>query len=247
MSVKTKGLTDQLYGVVSSIFPGDCFEQLVLQHNFFHPTCGKAVLSRFLGLAITVGSVLLFVPQILKIYSAKSAKGISLISQLLALVGAASTAAYSYRSNFVFPQWGDTLFVSIQVVIIILQILYYQGAFFSSAIFLAFVSSSVYAVVNGLVPMEALTGLQAAGIPIVFISKTLQCLQNYREKSTGQLSLISVFLQFAGTLARVFTSVQDTGDQLLIISYGSAAVLNGLIFAQFFIYWNSTNAKKKFN
>ncbi|CAB3398322.1 unnamed protein product [Caenorhabditis bovis] len=234
---------------IESLFPGDCFEELLIKFNFLHPTCPKAVLSRGLGYAITLGSILLFVPQILKIQKARSAEGISLLSQLLALIGALGTGAYSYRSGFVFSQWGDAFFVSIQLVIILIQIFLFSGAYLTAGSFLAIVGAIVYGVVSKLIPMSALIALQGATIPIVIVSKTLQCWQNYNAQSTGQLSLISVFLQFAGTVARVFTSVQDTGDQLLIVSFASAAILNGLIFAQFFIYWNNSDEtlKKKRN
>ncbi|CAI5453691.1 unnamed protein product [Caenorhabditis angaria] len=234
-----------MHNAIQTLFPGNCFEELLINFNFFHPTCPKAVLSRGLGFAITLGSILLFVPQILKIQAARSAQGISLLSQLLALIGGIGTAAYSYRSNFTFSQWGDSLFVSIQVVIIILQILLFSGNILGSVVFLGIVSSVTYGVISHLIPMNVLIAVQAAGIPIVFVSKSIQCYSNFQAKSTGQLSLISVFLQFAGTLARVFTTLQETNDQLLLVSYSSAAVLNGLIFAQFFMYWNSTSEEQK--
>ncbi|PIO71202.1 hypothetical protein TELCIR_06906 [Teladorsagia circumcincta] len=46
------------------------------------------------------------------------------------------------------------------------------------------------------------------------------------------------------TIARVFTSVQDTGDSLLIVSFAIAAVLNAVLFAQFFLYWSEVKRKK---
>jgi mannose-P-dolichol utilization defect protein 1 len=59
-----------------------------------------------------------------------------------------------------------------------------------------------------------------------------------------------VFLQLGGTLARIFTSIQETGDQLVILSFVVAAALNGVIFLQMLIYWSSdvkkaTKAKKR--
>uniref|UniRef100_A0A1I7V4D1 Mannose-P-dolichol utilization defect 1 protein homolog n=1 Tax=Caenorhabditis tropicalis TaxID=1561998 RepID=A0A1I7V4D1_9PELO len=238
-----------VHDAIQSLFPGNCFEELLINFNFFHPTCPKAVLSRGLGFAITLGSILLFVPQILKIQAARSAQGISVSSQLLALVGAIGTASYSYRSGFVFSGWGDSFFVAVQLVIIILQIFLFSGQNVLSVGFLGVVSAVAYGVISQSIPMKVLTMVQFLGIPIVVVSKLLQIYQNYKAQSTGQLSLISVFLQFAGTVARVFTSIQDTGDGLLILSYSTAAVLNGLIFAQFFMYWSNSEAaaKKKRN
>jgi len=58
------------------------------------------------------------------------------------------------------------------------------------------------------VPMYILEVLQASAIPIIFISKGIQVVQNYSQQSTGQLSVLSVGLQFVGCIARVFTSLQ---------------------------------------
>lgn len=58
-------------------------------------------MSRLLGFAITLGSAFLFVPQILKIHNARSGRGISLLSQVLALLSAGAVCAYSYEKQFV--------------------------------------------------------------------------------------------------------------------------------------------------
>lgn len=67
---------------------------------------------------------------------------------------------------------------------------------------------------------------------------------NWHNRSTGELSAISVFLAFAGTLARIFTSMQETNDRLMVVSYAAAAMMNGLLFAQMIIYWRSGEKRK---
>ncbi|ETN75243.1 hypothetical protein RB195_021389 [Necator americanus] len=237
-------LEKYVHNALQFVFPKNCFEELIINFNVFHPTCPKVVLSRVLGLGITAGSILLFVPQIIKIFNAKNAKGISLLSQLLALVAAAGTASYSFNKGFVFSQWGDSFFVAVQLMIIVMQILYYSDASAYAFAFFAFCWAFVFAVIGNYLPSEFLTLIQALGIPIAVASKTIQAWQNYKDQSTGQLSLVSVSLQLAGTIARVFTSVQDTGDNLLIFSFAIAAVLNAVLFVQFFLYWNEAKRKK---
>lgn len=58
---------------------------------------------------------------------------------------------------------------------------------------------------------------------------------------------MSTFMQFAGCLARIFTSIQETGDVLVIVTYVIASLMNGLIFAQMFIYWDQPVTKVKRN
>ena len=67
----------------------------------------------------------------------------------------------------------------------------------------------------------------------------IQALTNYRNQSTGQLSVVTVFMLFLGSAARIFTSIQETGDQMVIATYCVTAAANGLIVFQMLWYWNS--------
>ena len=73
----------------------------------------------------------------------------------------------------------------------------------------------------------------------------VQALTNYKNQSTGQLSATTLMMQFGGCVARVFTSVQETGDTLLILTYVAATVLNGIILCQLFYYANLKEDKKR--
>jgi mannose-P-dolichol utilization defect protein 1 len=83
-----------------------------------------------------------------------------------------------------------------------------------------------------LCPPALLSVLQAFSIPISLLSKFPQIAELQRNKQCGHLSSIVVFAQLAGTLARVFTTVTETGDWLLGIGFGLASVLNAVIAVQ---------------
>jgi len=77
--------------------------------------------------------------------------------------------------------------------------------------------------------------------------KGIQIWANYEQGETGQLSVISVTMQFGGCLARVFTSIQETNwDWLIIAPFVVASILNGIILAQILYYGsnNATSAKR---
>lgn len=80
---------------------------------------------------------------------------------------------------------------------------------------------------------------------IFFLLQALQINCNTQAQSTGQLSLISVSLQFGGCLARIFTSFKETGDPLVIIIYFISSFMNGIIFAQIFAYWGASKKKEE--
>ncbi|KAM3729091.1 Mannose-P-dolichol utilization defect 1 protein [Dirofilaria immitis] len=197
------------------IFPNRCYELMLLEYDFLHQECISMVISRLLGLGLTFGSVFIFVPQILKIQFAQSGEGISLLSQLLGMFASFAITAYSYSKEYVFSQWGDSFFVTIQMIIIIIQILWFSSRQAHAAVFLAFCWTVSCAVMGKYIPVDILALVQAITIPIITVAKFLQIWTNYQRHSTGQLSLITVSLQFSGCLIRIFTSLKETSDQLL--------------------------------
>ena len=70
----------------------------------------------------------------------------------------------------------------------------------------------------------------------------IQAVSNYRKGSTGQLSAITVFLLLGGALARIFTSIQETGDMMLIVTYIVSTTANAVIAGQMLYYWKSSPA-----
>lgn len=52
---------------------------------------------------------------------------------------------------------------------------------------------------------------------------------------------------FFGSLARIFTSIQETGDTTMIIMYSCSTFANAIIAAQILYYWNvkTVGSKKK--
>jgi len=221
---------------IQFLFPKNCFEELLVKFNFVHPECFRLVLSRFLGLGIVLGSVLVKVPQILKIWQGRSGAGISLFSCFLEIIGLSSTVAYSYANKFHFSAWGDACFVSAQTVIITFLVLWYSEHTTGAFVFLL-VYFPTLAILCLATPLHILAFLQACNIPIVVAARAIQAWQNYQNQSTGQLSFVTCFLLFAGCLARIFTSIQETGDRLVILTYIVATAMNGLIFFQVLIYW----------
>jgi mannose-P-dolichol utilization defect protein 1 len=82
--------------ITSLIMTQKCFEEIFIEYNFTNFDCYKMVLSKCLGYSIIAGSVLLRVPQILKIISIHSARGISLLSEFLAVIAVFGSLSYGY-------------------------------------------------------------------------------------------------------------------------------------------------------
>ncbi len=75
--------------------------------------------------------------------------------------------------------------------------------------------------------------LVLVNLPLIITSRVPQILTNFKQKSTGQLSLFTFLLQFAGSAIRIFTTIQEVGwDLPLLAGFAIGAALNGTILLQ---------------
>jgi len=198
------------------------------------------LISKALGYGIVAGSLILQAPQIAKIVSAKSVAGLSGMSYWLQLIGYTISFAYPYNAQFPFSTYGEAGFILVQNLIIIYLLHLYRkklnALFFVELIVFAIFA---YALISGMVPLSTLVLLQGLTIPIFCFSKIPQIWSNFKNKSVGQLSFVTAFLTFGGSAARVFTTLKEVSDTVMLSGYIIGSVLNFIIILQFLLYWNS--------
>lgn len=73
----------------------------------------------------------------------------------------------------------------------------------------------------------------------------VQAVSNFKNGSTGQLSAVMVLMLFLGSMARIFTSIQETGDPIIILTYSVATFANGVLMVQLLYYWDKPTTKTK--
>lgn len=222
-------------------FTEHCYDEFFLKLNFLDVDCLKQTISKGLGAGIIVGSTLVKIPQILKILGAKSSEGISFMSVLLELIGVTSAASYSFSKGYPFSSWGESVFLLIETAIIGFLVLLYGGHASQANAFAALYSVAAYALFSGIVPASVLWSMQIANVPIIVCAKMIQAWKNFQNGHTGQLSAITVFLLFLGGCARIFTSIQETGDPVIIFTFIMASLSNGVLAAQVLYYWKATS------
>lgn len=115
-----------------------------------------------------------------------------------------------------------------------------------TVLFSLWYGATVFAITTpGLVPEQILWYGQAANIPMIVLGKLIQVVTNFRQGHTGQLSAITIVLLMLGSIARVFTSIQETGDNVVIATYVCSSTINVLLTMQVVYYWNVSDKKKK--
>ncbi|KAL7415456.1 hypothetical protein BDY24DRAFT_409105 [Mrakia frigida] len=234
-----------------------CYTTLIYDFDILDGPCLKYALSKGLGLGIVLGGAIVKLPQIHKITSTKSAHGLSLPSYILETLGYAISLSYAFRSNFPFSTYGENVFMAAQNVVITLLIVQFgEGALGGRAltqerkgkrgkVVLTGVAMALVGYVlsnERVLPFSALKFLQACTVPISLLSKAPQIISNHRLKSTGNLSSFAVFNALLGCLARVFTTLTEVKDPLVMWGFLLAAALNAVIAAQMVLYWNNSSA-----
>jgi len=245
MTAITRNLPWFVRGLGVSIIGQKCYTSIIEDLDFSDVECLKYSVSKALGVGIVVGGSIMKVPQLMLIVSARSARGVSLSSYVLETFCYLVTLAYSNRNGFPFSTYGENLFLGIQNILITLLIIHYPSSTLRrtsvsnntpKVIGAAIIATVTSAVLYNL-SKETLALLQLATLPIGLFSKIPQITQNYRAKSTGQLSTFAVGAQILGCLARLFTTAQEVDDGLVLAGFFMALVLNIVLGVQIWTYY----------
>lgn len=237
--IKTMWLNTLLSPIGKFLLPGDCYEEVWVNFNWYNIPCWKAAISRMLGLGIIAGSVMVKIPQLLKIHKAKSGEGINFNGVALELIAVTASFIYGFRSGFPFSSYGESVFLLLQTWAIGFLVLEYNGRRNDAILYSSVYVGATAMCLSSFFPNSVLWIFQASVVPNVSLARITQIATNYNNCHTGQLSAITSGLLFTGSLARIATSFQETGDALLILTYVVSSALNGVVVGQLIYYWNN--------
>lgn len=238
----TTNLPSPINDAVLNLLGEPCHSALLLDLDVIsHPECVSLAISKALGIAIISAASIVKVPQIIKLVRSQSSEGLSFTSYVLETAGFLITLAYNIRNGFPFSTYGETSFILIQDVVISMLILIYSGKAPIAGAFLAAVGSAIYALVvsDTLVSTSQMTTLQAGAGVLNIASKLPQIIAIYNQGGTGQLSAFAVFNYLVGSLSRIFTTLQEVDDKLILYGFIVGFALNAVLAGQMVYYWNS--------
>ncbi|KAK4116163.1 mannose-P-dolichol utilization defect 1 protein [Canariomyces notabilis] len=229
-----------------SIIGDTCYKALLLDVDLENTECVKLAVSKALGIGIVGASSIVKVPQIVKLVQSQSASGVSFLSYLLETSSYLISLAYNYRNAFPFSTYGETALVLGQNVIITVLVLNYSGRAGMAALFVAALATSVVTLFNAnILDMQKLSYLQVGAGALGVASKIPQILAIWQEGGTGQLSAFAVFNYLLGSLTRIFTTLQEVDDKLILYGFVAGFALNLVLALQMVYYWNAPSAKAK--
>lgn len=227
-----------------SIIGEKCYKALLLDVDTENTECIKYAVSKGLGIGIIAASSIVKVPQILKLVNSKSAEGVSFLSYLLETSAYLITLAYNVRNGFPFSTFGETALILGQNVIISVLVLNYSGRAGTAAVLIAALAGGLAALfAENVLDRKALSYLQAGAGLLGVASKLPQIVAIYQQGGTGQLSAFAVFNYLAGSLSRIFTTLQEVDDKLILYGFISGFLLNAILALQMMYYWNAPSPK----
>ncbi|KAM3566789.1 hypothetical protein ARSEF4850_000207 [Beauveria asiatica] len=229
-----------------SIVGEECYKAILLDVDLENTACLKLGVSKGLGIGIIGASSIVKVPQILKLVSARSADGVSFLSYVLETSAYLITLAYNFRNGFPFSTYGETALILAQNVVISVLLLSYSNRAALAAVFVAVLGGAAGALfTDGVLDLKLLSYLQAGAGVLGVASKLPQILAIALQGGTGQLSAFTVFNYLAGSLSRIFTTLQEVDDKLILYGFISGFVLNAILAAQMIYYWNTPSEKAR--
>ncbi|EGP87108.1 unnamed protein product [Zymoseptoria tritici ST99CH_1A5] len=240
----THNLPTPLTNAATQLLGDSCYRSLVHNVTISDTVCLKLAISKALGIAIIGASSIVKIPQLLKLLNSQSAEGISFLSYLLETASYLVTLVYNVRNQFPFSTYGETALIAVQNVAIAVLVLQYSGRGAAAAVFVAGLAAAGYALYNeGIVDMGMLKYIQAGAGLLGVASKLPQIVAIAQQGGTGQLSAFAVFNYLAGSLARIFTTLQEVDDKLILYGFLVGFALNAVLAVQMIYYWNSSSSK----
>ncbi|KAJ5156672.1 hypothetical protein N7492_009475 [Penicillium capsulatum] len=242
-----KVIPEPVHDAVVSLIGAPCHSALLLDLSLTKdPACTSLAISKALGLAIVGASAVVKVPQILKLINSRSSAGVSFVSYALETASLLITLSYGVRNQFPFTTYGESALIAVQDVAVGVLVLTFAGRSAAAATFVAVVAASVYALLfdQTLVDAQTMAYLQAGAGALGIASKAPQIYTIWSEGGTGQLSAFAVFNYLVGSLSRIFTTLQEVDDKLILYGFIAGFTLNVILAAQMLYYWNSPSPKK---
>ncbi|KAH3670278.1 hypothetical protein WICMUC_004931 [Wickerhamomyces mucosus] len=247
-------LPDHLINLGYQLYTKPVFDSIIINLDLFNPENSQYLelfLAKTLSFGILGASGAVKLPQILNIIKNGSTKGLSFISIFLETLSYLISIAYNFRSHNDFTTFGETVFVSIQNIIILILILYYSGSiqFINGFIsVLGLLGYSLFADQSNpyVLSNSDIFKLIQFAIPLSILAKLPQIVSNFKRKSTGTLSIASIGAGLLGSFIRLFTLIANgIQDNLILVGLGVSIALNLVIFSQIIVFGNKSLKEKK--
>ncbi|ONH69927.1 Mannose-P-dolichol utilization defect 1 protein [Cyberlindnera fabianii] len=254
----TPHIPQQLIALGRDYYTAEVFDAIILKLDIFNASSApflQQFVAKTLSLGILTFSSIVKLPQIITIVSNSSARGLSFLSILLETVSLLITVAYNFRQHMDFMTFGEVAFVALQNAIILALILYYSGRGNFINMFLGMLALTSYSLFGaphpenvGVLSDADVKQLAQFAVPLTVLAKLPQIFRNFKNRSTGTLSITSVGAGLLGTCVRLFTVLSSgINDKVILAGFFASVGLNLILFLQILMFRGKKVSTEKKN
>ncbi|CAA2997585.1 mannose-P-dolichol utilization defect 1 homolog 2-like [Olea europaea subsp. europaea] len=169
--------------------------------EFPEKDCLLPLISKLLGYCIVAASTTVKLPQILIILKHKSIRGLSVVAFELEVVGYTIALAYCLHKGLPFSAYGELAFLLVQAIILVAIIYYFSQPMGTKTRIRALIYCAVApTILAGQIDPLLFEALYASQHAIFFFARVPQIWENFKNKSTGELSLLTSLMNFGGSM-----------------------------------------------
>uniref|UniRef100_A0A1J3DLT3 Mannose-P-dolichol utilization defect 1 protein homolog n=1 Tax=Noccaea caerulescens TaxID=107243 RepID=A0A1J3DLT3_NOCCA len=214
--------------------------------EFPEKDCLLPLISKLLGYFLVAASIAVKLPQIMKILQHKSVRGLSVVAFELEVVGYTISLAYCLHKGLPFSAFGEMAFLLVQALILVACIYYFSQPVPMTTWVRALLYCAVApTVLAGQINPTLFDALYASQHAIFLFARLPQIWKNFKNKSTGELSFLTFFMNFAGSIVRVFTCIQENAPRSILTGFALGVFTNGTILSQILLYQKKPAAAKE--
>lgn len=199
---------------------------------------GGDMVAKILGYMMGAGSLLLYSPIILKLLNTKKADGFSHETWMFNLIGLTAAVIYPFKKGFPVSTYVEILILCVQSFGILGLLCSYKDLFGEYTVGMGIYLAVTLSLLKFNLPATALGLLQWVAILVCNYAQIPQIMLTFRTKRASW-SPITAIMSMVGNTVRVFTTLQLTGDKLVLSGNLMGLVCNITLLTQCWLYRNN--------
>lgn len=217
-------------------------ETCLSQVPFLTSGCFSQLLSKALGVAIVLGSCLNKMPIILNMMKTRSAIGVSRTGLYGEAVVYTNCALYGFLQGHPINAYGENVSLLMQNVALIVMAWQFKSSTVAiqekavaTVFFVVYVICGMY-----VLPPDLRYLLMSSTWITMLYARGSQVIETFYDKHTGNLSIVTTSMNLVGASIRILTTLNETGDMVVVSGYLLSVVMCLIMFIQYWMYLEKT-------
>eukprot|EP01038_Epipyxis_sp_PR26KG_P014631 gene14631-19651_t len=208
--------------------------QVVSVHAVSTNSVGSMV-AKILGYIMGIGSMSIYTPIIIDLLKAKNADGFSVATWIFNIVGVSLAAYYPLKRGFPLSSFIELIVIAVQAVFVLGLISYYKNQMLIFSLGMVIFSLLSFVMMTISVSSSFLNMVQILAILLCNYANVPQIMLTFKTRNASW-SPITAGMSVVGNLIRVYTTIQLTGDWLVLSGYSLGFATNSILLVQSLFY-----------